>query len=252
MAGHMRRLGWVRDLPDFRDLKYSPPMAASGLLPDHVDLRNEFPPPYSQGELGSCTAQSLAGVIEFHNRQAARPAVTPSRLFIYYNERWLMGTVRTDSGASLRDGIKSLTRWGHCPEPLWPYDITRFKRKPPQKCYRYASSNRISRYARLSGSLESLKGSLAEGRPFVFGFSVYESFEDRVGRSGVLDMPGGEENLLGGHAVAAVGYLEAERMFVIRNSWGGEWGDGGYFKMPYEYITNADLAADFWTLELAG
>ena len=53
----------------------------------------------------------------------------------------------------------------------------------------------------------------------------------------------------GGHAVMCVGYDDERGVFIVRNSWGTGWGDGGYFYMPYGYMTNEDLADDFWVLK---
>src|SRR5262249_61934311 len=66
---------------------------------------------------------------------------------------------------------------------------------------------------------------LAEGYPFVFGFTVYTKFESQeMARTGVLSMPGPDEDVVGGHAVLAVGYDDASETFIVRNSWGADWG----------------------------
>src|SRR6266568_5805089 len=247
----IKRFGWVRDIPDQRDLRYQPPPRLARALPPKVDLRNGFPPCYNQGELGSCTANAISGALQFlESKEGALAAVMPSRLFIYYNERTLEGTVDSDSGAQIRDGIKSVAKRGFCAEELWPYDIKRFADKPPERCYRAALKDRVSEYLRLDHvGPTPLLTCLASGYPFVFGFSVYESFESpRVAETGVVPLPRLGERVLGGHAVVACGYdLKASR-FTVRNSWGARWGMGGYFTMPFAYLTNAFLSADFWTI----
>jgi C1A family cysteine protease len=247
----IKRYGWVRDIPDQRDFRYQPPPRLARTLPQKVDLRDGFPPCYNQGELGSCTANAISGELQFlEMKEGAASPVMPSRLFIYFNERALEGTVDSDSGAQIRDGIKSVAKRGFCPEELWPYDIRRFAHKPPDKCYRAALKDRVSQYLRLDhDSSVPLLTCLASGYPFVFGFSVYESFESpRVAETGVVPLPRLGERVLGGHAVVACGYdLKASR-FTVRNSWGARWGVGGYFTMPFAYLTNAFLSADFWTI----
>jgi C1A family cysteine protease len=247
----IKRFGWVRDIPDQRDFRYQPPPKLARALPPKVDLRRGFPPPYNQGELGSCTANAISGALQFlEAKEGSTAPAMPSRLFIYFNERVLEGTVDSDSGAQLRDGIKSVVRRGFCAEALWPYDIRRFADKPPPRCYRAALKDRVSQYLRLDhDSPLPLLTCLASGYPFVFGFSVYESFEDpRVAESGVVELPRLGERVLGGHAVVACGYdLKASR-FTVRNSWGTRWGMGGYFTMPFAYLTNSFLSADFWTI----
>jgi C1A family cysteine protease len=221
-------------------------------LPTKFDLTNICPGVYDQGQLGSCTANAIAGAIEFEQiKQDLKPFFTPSRLFIYYNERAMEGTVDSDSGAQIRDGIKSVSKQGDCPETEWPYDISKFKTKPPAKCYKDALKYKVVLYQRLIQNLNQMKGCLASGYPFVFGFSVYESFEGpQVAKTGVVPMPAQGEQQLGGHAVMAVGYDDASQRFNVRNSWGTGWGIKGYFTIPYAYLTQASLASDFWTIRL--
>jgi len=96
-----------------------------------------------------------------------------------------------------------------------------------------------------------MRGCLAAGYPFVFGFTVYESFETQdMAHSGVLQMPQPDEQVLGGHAGLAVGYDDASQRFIVRNSWGTDWGQAGYFTMPYAYLTTRGLASDFWTMRI--
>jgi C1A family cysteine protease len=204
---------------------------------------------YDQGQLGSCTANAIAGAIEFDQRKQRRTEFIPSRLFIYYNERVIEGTVSQDSGAQIRDGIKSVATIGAPPETDWPYAIGVFAKKPPQKAYSDAKSDVVSSYSRVTQDLMQMRGCLATGFPFVFGFTVYESFEsEAVAQTGMVPMPGSTEAVKGGHAVVSVGYDDTRRLFYVRNSWGSSWGDNGYCYMPYEYLLSAHLANDFWTI----
>jgi C1A family cysteine protease len=248
----IRKFGWIPDLPDARDHMYAAPIAHLTALPLKMDLRPQCPKTvYDQGELGSCTGNAIAGAIHFDRlKQTLTPDFVPSRLFIYYNERVIEHTVETDSGAMIRDGIKSVAKKGVCPEDDWPYDISKFTRKPSAKSYKHALKTRAISYYRVVQSLTQLKGCLSSGYPFVFGFSVYESFEsEQVSKTGVVPMPDlARENLLGGHAVLAVGYDDADQRFIVRNSWGSKWGMAGYFTMPYAYLIDSNFADDFWTI----
>lgn len=245
----IKHYGWVPDLPDARDFQFSAPDSVIASLPAKVDLRSKCPPVYDQGELGSCTANAIAGAYEFDQVQERQPDFMPSRLFIYFNERDMEGTIDIDAGAMIRDGIKSVAKLGVCTEKTWPYDIASFRDRPGQPCYREALKHQAIVYRRVAQQLNQLQACLATGTPFVFGFSVYDSFEsDEVARTGVVNMPGPRERQVGGHAVVAVGYDNANQRFTVRNSWGRGWGQKGYYTMPYAYVTSPQLAQDFWAI----
>jgi C1A family cysteine protease len=247
----IRRYGWTPDLPDQRDKVYMVPARVAGALPPKVDLRPNCPPIVDQGELGSCTANAIAGALQFEQmKQKLADIFPPSRLFIYYNERVIEHTVNEDAGAMIRDGIKSVAKEGAPHETLWPYDIAKFKDKPSAAAYKDALKHPAILYQRLTQTLDQLKGCLAAGFPFVFGFTVYESFESQaVAKSGNVAMPKSKEKQIGGHAVLAVGYDDTSKRFIVRNSWGTSWGIAGYFTIPYAYLTDTNLADDFWTIK---
>jgi C1A family cysteine protease len=248
------RYGWIPDIPDHRDQIYSAPLVHLQKLPAHVDLRPHCPREvYDQGQLGSCTGNAIAAAIEFDlMKQKAAKVFTPSRLFIYYNERAIEHTTGTDSGAQIRDGVKSVNNLGAPPEASWAYSDKNpgpFLEKPPAPIYAEAAQHKVTSYQRVARSLPQIKGCLAAGYPFVFGFSVYESFEsEEVAKTGDAPMPASDEKLLGGHAVLAVGYQDKTQRFIVRNSWGDGWGKHGYFTLPYAYLLDSNLSDDFWTV----
>ena len=257
---HVRGYGWRPQLPDARDRLYAAKL--TGPLPSECDLRPSMPPVYDQGQLGSCTGNAIAAAMEYERERQGLSDFIPSRLFVYYNERALEGTVSSDSGAVIRDGIKVVNSDGVCPETLWPYDIGMFSVKPPKRCYVAAETDKAVQYEAIQ-TLGDLKDAIASNLSVVFGFTVYQSFESpAVAQSGVLPMPEPGEATVGGHAVVAVGYSDSKNQVIVRNSWGASWGDHGYFYMPYQYMTGskasvdsspingAHLANDFWAIQL--
>ena len=252
MSRKITSYGWQPDLPDQRDLSYAAPRPVVRALPAKVDLRKKCPAVYDQGQLGSCTANAIGAAFQFEMlKQDAKNAFFPSRLFIYYNERVIEHCVSSDNGAQIRDGIKSVHHQGVCPETAWPYDTNAFAKKPNEACYAIAGDDQVLNYQRVTRALSQFKGCLADGYPFVFGFTVYDSFEgSSVAKSGKLNMPKKTESVVGGHAVMAVGYDDAAKRFIVRNSWGTKWGLKGYFTMPYDYLLSGNLSDDFWTIRL--
>lgn len=248
-----RRFGWIRDLPDIRDHIFPSLAPKSVTLPTSVDLRGtNMPPVYDQGNVGSCTGNSSAGAIQFERRkQGLSPDFVPSRLFLYYNARVLAGDVDEDGGAQIRDVIKGAVSCGAPAETDWPYDETQVLTKPSDAAYSSGKLDLPVQYKRIQPSLWNYKQCLASGFPFVFGFTVYESFESpQVAQTGQVPMPGPNEGILGGHAVMGSGYDDSTQRFLVRNSWSTNWGQAGFFTVPYEFMDPATgIAADFWVIQ---
>lgn len=265
------RFGWQRDLPDFRDkaaqsaeisdvLEKSKPLkAAAKKLPVSVDLRQWFSPIEDQGDLGSCTANAGIGLLEYYERRAFGLHLDASRLFLYKVTRNLMGETG-DTGAYLRDTMKAMVLFGVPPEQYWQYDIPRFDEDPPAFCYAFAENYKTIKYYRIdppgmntTAILSTIRQKLAAGLPQMFGFTVYSSIPPSGDGRGEIPYPKRGERVLGGHAIVAVGYDDNKIIgadqgaLMIRNSWGTEWGMGGYGWLPYKYV-EMGLAVDFWAL----
>jgi C1A family cysteine protease len=251
MPRKIARYGWKPQLPDKRDYRFVPDQkfSAPAALPTSTDLRPLMPAVYDQGDLGSCTANALAGAFEYEMSRNGIAPFIPSRLFIYYNERVIEGTVDYDAGADLRDGMSTLANLGVCPETDWPYDISQFTVKPSAADYSAALANKAIAYFAVPQDEFHIKAAIASGYPVVYGFSVYSSFEsDQVATTGEVPMPQPGEQVIGGHAVVAVGY-NPDGHVIVRNSWGTGWGMAGYFAVPFAYLIDPDLASDFWIMK---
>ena len=250
-------LGWKPSLPKLGMIRYVPIMGLT--LPSSVDMRPQCPAVYDQGQLGSCTANSVAGLAQFIMMKEGHASFVPSRLAIYYWERVIDGTVSSDVGASISDSLQVVSTSG-CPhESLWWYNVDKFTVKPTANVVADAAKHKVSTYMQVDNSnLTTMQSCLASGYPITIGFTVYESFESNtVASTGIVPMPSSSEQVLGGHAVLICGYSNANNWFIVRNSWGGSWGapanpanpssGKGYFYMPYAYFTNTNLASDAWT-----
>ncbi len=243
------RYGWRKDQPDFRDRPSSLKVQRVTKLPASVDLskRPAMPGVYDQGQLGSCTANAIAAAFEYDLRDQGMTDFMPARLAIYYGERQIEHTVKTDAGAEIRDGMKVIAKTGAGPESLCPYLISQFAVAPSAAYYAAAAKNQCSVYEKVAQTGEAIKSVLAAGRPIVFGITVYASFESAaVANTGTVPMPKKTEAVEGGHAILITGYTKTRMLF--RNSWGTSWGKKGYGSLPLAYVLNPNLASDFWTL----
>lgn len=229
-------------------------------VPDKFNNGTKISYVFDQLQLGSCTANGIALSYDFCRVREGYPIMQPSRLFIYWNERNAEGTISTDSGAQVRDGIKSLNSLGVCAETLWTYDPTQFAVKPPDRAFTAALNNMLDSYAPINLlSANVIKSVIANSEPFPFGFTVFESFEsDEVAASGVVPMPDiNNEGVLGGHCVSLIGYDDTmiangiTGYYRCRNSWGKGWGDGGDFYLPYQFVNSGQFCSDAWNLKVA-
>eukprot|EP00696_Hemimastix_kukwesjijk_P013299 gnl/Hemi2/26661_TR8949_c0_g2_i1.p1 gnl/Hemi2/26661_TR8949_c0_g2~~gnl/Hemi2/26661_TR8949_c0_g2_i1.p1 ORF type:complete len:443 (-),score=165.37 gnl/Hemi2/26661_TR8949_c0_g2_i1:264-1592(-) len=220
-------------------------------LPPSVDLRPFCTEIEAQGSVSSCTANALAGCVEYLEKRSTGNTVDVSRLFIYYNERQQAGAVDQDKGALLSDGIKTLQQYGVCEEHLWPYvdDKTTVFAKPSNEAFQAAALHTIDEAHPLKIEAASFKGCLADGYPFVFGLNLWKSFQDagKGGKTGLIPMPDTvNEVKLGGHAMCCVGYDDSMGCYIVRNSWGTRWGDKGYCYIPYAYFEDPKMIHCAW------
>jgi C1A family cysteine protease len=258
--------GWLPSAPDFRDYAPDAP-PASELLKGlgngqangrasaaSVDLREYFVEVDDQGSLGSSSAHACAALVQYFERRAHGRLLRPSRLFLYQNALRLAG-VSGDCGCDLRTTLRAMIHCGIPPERYWPYEVERFAAQPDAFLYCFGEPYRGLVYLRLDGAkstgaenLQSIKSFLAAGFPAAFGFAVPDSLTDdgNIPYRPTFDAP------QGGQAMLAVGYddrwLRGSRgAFLVRSSWGRDFGEEGYGWLPYAYVEEY-LAMDFFTL----
>lgn len=254
----IKRFGWKPDLPDPRDKTYK--IVNPQLQVQSVRVSDKYKLPervFDQGNLGSCTANAGAWILEFLSLNGlidhpTRIEMPFSRLFLYWFTRYLEGTTREDSGAYIRDVIKAASKFGVGSEKSWPYNISKFATKPSYSSQKTAMNYQALEYQRVdSTSKIAVCDALTQGYPIQVGFSVFPSFmSQEVEETGVVPMPDlSKEYVLGGHSTVIVGYNAPTDRYELINSWGLNWGKGGYFTMPAMYLNDDNYADDFWIIK---
>jgi uncharacterized tellurite resistance protein B-like protein len=226
--------------------------AGNQRLPPRVDLRPFLTDVENQGDTNSCAANAVAGAYEYLvKRHMGEDAYDVSRMFIYYNGRAVDGIEGEDEGSVIGSLIEGLKQHGACSEETWPFEKELVNEQPSDEAYQEAARFLIEDCAVVPTTLQAWKSALADGYPVIFGISLFKSF-DRQRQPGVVPMPSSREasrESHGGHAMLAVGYSDADRVFVVRNSWGTEWGDEGYCYIPYDYLCNPKFNnGDSWII----
>ena len=222
---------------DERDYKST--LKAQPISKSFVELK--MPTIYDQKDLGSCVSNAIALCVNYWLK------ISPSRLFIYWNARAIgKYEMYQDTGLCVRDGCKSVAKFFVTDEKNWAYDTTQFDIIPPLTAYNKVISLSDMSYTSVPQNLNSIKQYLINGNPIIFGIAVYSSF---MNNTGIIPMPDvSSETLLGYHCVVIVGFDDSKLMFKVANSWGTNWGQKGYFYLPYAYVTNINLAFDFWCI----
>lgn len=247
--------GWVPDVPDHRDLlAASSPniLRDAGPMSAQFDNRSLCSSIEDQGELGSCTAHAGVGALEFYEKSHKGKYSNYSRLFLYKKTRDL-SNLKGDTGASLRQTMKAMAKFGICREKLWPYRVSTFENAPSSVQLADAALHQALKYYKLDQPdknlfLMNIKRSISNGNSAVIGFSCFNEAFAGAEDEGIIKFPEKSDKFAGGHAVLIVGYTKDS--LIIKNSWGRWWGDHGYGYLSNDYVLKG-LAQDCWTLEEA-
>jgi C1A family cysteine protease len=236
--------GLIPDTPeDLKDIPRTP--AYRAFLPARVDLTRFFPPPGMQGKQGSCTAWAVGYAARAYyarameQRNLASYSNIPSPAYIY-NSIKKPGACET-AGSNIRDAL-DLLKNGSLSLAQLPYNAkscepTTREQRARATDFRIDSYNVIDKDTNTFDQfLDKIKGQLAEGNPVILSLNVSKAFE-RLKPGQILRIPGGCDEKDGcWHAITAVGYDEQKQAFKLINSWGKEWGDGGFGWVGYEIL----------------
>lgn len=219
-------------------------------LPSEFSLQNEMPPVWDQGDKNCCTAEAATAAYQHRMKLENLPPFDASKLFLYYNERLLEGDPDKDDGATVRDSMVALQQYGNVPEDLFPFDDADVFTKPSPSDYATAAKRKVVSFKAVDQNETAIKTAIFSHNPICFGILVYDSFEtDSVAQTGMVPMPNKQfDRELGGHAVVIVGWNDSLRCFIVRNSWGENWGRDGYFFLPYDYVLDPTLSSEFWII----
>ena len=232
--------GYLEDPPEAGDFDFGD-LSLESVHEGDVDLR-EHTTGTNQFSLPSCVGNATADSIEVLNSVEGRPHVELSRQFIWTLARNMMdrdkdgkGDVDKKTGTFIRLAYDVIRTFGVCPETYWPYDSP-WNRLPSLKSMRRATGHKIRGFYRIKGQgddrIDQILTALRANHPVTFGTRLPKSGFNKQAAEGPVGVP---TDLGGGHAMIIVGYFAASG-FLIKNSWGQKWGDGGFFTMAPEYV----------------
>ena len=214
----------------------------SNTLPKSADLKKYFPPIKNQGKQGACSSFSLTSVFEYFINNETHQNDDMSEAYVYYNAREIQGDTSIDEGANLYNVIRGMASKGVCLEELCPYDSSVFDKRPSDEAYEDGKGHTVTTAKDIPISVEIVKSAINEGYPVVGCFRIFESLQENT--SGYIPMPtdnerSSEEEKF--HAMVICGYNDKHGHFIVRNSWGTDFGDKGYCYLPYSYLRDSDL-----------
>lgn len=252
-----RRLDAVPDRVDVRDFVYQPRL---GPLPDQLVRCDRVPEILDQGQEGACTGFALAAVVNYLLRARGLERRVSPRMLYEMARRYDEWPGEGYEGSSARGAMKGWVRHGVCLRETWPDPDAGVHHFTPAVVDEARATPGGAFYRVSHRDVRDMHAALAEAGILYATLMVHEGW----GEPGPLtrqidytDVYGNQRSLTlpviqrrgradGGHAVAIVGYtLEG---FVVQNSWGEGWGDGGFALLPYEdYLLHA---TDVWAAQL--
>ena len=214
----------------------------------YIDYTSRMNPVRNQETEGGVVGFAVAAAMEYQIAQKLGKSVILSPRQIYNLTRRAESTGGSDSGARIEDAIKVLSKVGAIPEEAWPYKAGDFAASEPSTA-QTATHYKVKGSRPLSG-LDEIRAALQYYGPVVAGITLYDSFmTPAVQKNGMVPMPSGGEQVVGGFAICIVGYDDSKRLLKFKNDWGPTWGEHGYGYLKYDYV-NKNLFEGAWLLTL--
>ena len=215
---------------------------------ERVDLRDKFGPVWDQEELNSCTCCASVSAVEYLFAQREGKWLTMSPLFVYFNARKISGKEMMNAPILASHAPAAMLAWGVCDDASWPYVKERFAQSPPQDAYLKATLLQAVQYARL-GTTDEIRASLSAGIPAMFGSDIPKGYYDEARRTGAMPELGKiEGGPASGHAMLIVGYDDRAKHWIVRNSFGEDFGEKGYLRIPYSVFDKHVWNEDVWAI----
>jgi C1A family cysteine protease len=246
------RLTLLKDEPDKRDFKLVESTFKPMQIPKKVDWTKQMSPVKDQGRLGSCVGFAAAAMKEWQEQREHNIEVKKGKKYRrkqdHYDlsESWIYWNCKKidpwpgEEGTSIRCAMQVLHKIGVPCEKAYPYN-DKFKGKPEIWAKLIAKWGLIDSYYRCKG-IDDLRLALPYG-PVVIGIACFKEIFF-VNESGEIPYPSNPNQILGGHAICAVGYNDKKKLIKFKNSWSKAWGQNGYGYLPYRYIN--DFMWDSW------
>lgn len=211
-----------------------------GKLPEAVDLMPYCPTPGDQGDLPSCVAWALANAMTVQKalkQRTKRPEqIDAFKFSVSYIYNQIKHKGLCDLGASFSAGLMLVKNKGNCPASMLPYSLD-CNPNPSQQHHQQAAPNRIADYRRVfsesasvDDKIDHILGELAALKPVLIGLKVPYDFRENI------PAPRTSWRAEDPHAMLVVGYNEYSETFLIMNSYGSGWGDGGFFRMDWDTL----------------
>ena len=243
--GFMYQGNTYRLMHDIEEIPLEETYRPINSIPSAHDFRNDFTAIKDQGSQGACTAFALVSIYESILKKNSRKEYDLSEPFVYFNARKNNNASISDTGSSLYGSLLAMTKKGVCLETEFPYSSNNFQTEPSAEAYESGESRLVKKALNVEPKLDDLRSAIAQGYPVAFSLKVYNSFSKGFdSNTGFISRPTNEEiasNEFGYHAMVACGYSDAQKVFIVRNSWGGKFGDKGYCYIPYSYFTDTNL-----------